>query len=244
MATATISKPMTAEEFFDWVHRPENRDRWFELERGKVIEMPPPGERHGYVSGNIGRILGNHTFRVGHGYVCTNDTGVVVESQPDTVRGIDVTLYEESCRYDDLTVAYPTHLPTLAVEVLSPHDRPGRMMRRVSQFLRKGISLVWLVDAEDREGRERGGGSRNRGRGGDHGGRHIHDLGGKERALRHGLRADEAELDFRGAGGTDRKDQSGREESRDRSCLHFRLHRAHDALTRAKSVPWRREEYK
>jgi Uma2 family endonuclease len=151
MATATISKPMTAEEFFDWVHRPENRDRWFELERGKVIEMPPPGERHGYVSGNIGRILGNHTFRVGHGYVCTNDTGVVVESQPDTVRGIDVTLYEESCRYDDLTVAYPTHLPTLAVEVLSPHDRPGRMMRRVSQFLRKGISLVWLVDAEDRE---------------------------------------------------------------------------------------------
>ncbi len=24
-------------------------------------------------------------------------------------------------------------------------------MRRVSQFLRKGISLVWLVDAEDRE---------------------------------------------------------------------------------------------
>lgn len=62
-----------------------------------------------------------------------------------------MTLYEKSRRYDDLTPAYPTHLPTLAVEVLSPRDRPGRMMRRVAQFLSKGISLVWLVDAEDRE---------------------------------------------------------------------------------------------
>ncbi len=151
MTAATATKRMTASAFFDWVHRPENRDRWYELERGQVIEMPPPGERHGYVSGNVGRILGNHTFRVGRGYVCTNDTGVIVERDPDTVRGIDVTLYDQSRRYDELTPEYASHLPTLAVEVLSPHDRPGRMMKRASQFLRKGIPLVWLVDGEERD---------------------------------------------------------------------------------------------
>ncbi|MFN0051514.1 MAG: hypothetical protein ACKV0T_04940 [Planctomycetales bacterium] len=31
MSTVAL-KTMTAEEFFDWVHRPENRDRHFELE--------------------------------------------------------------------------------------------------------------------------------------------------------------------------------------------------------------------
>jgi Uma2 family endonuclease len=39
----------------------------------------------------------------------------------------------------------------LAVEVLSPDDRSGRMTRRVSQFLRKGIPLVWIVDPEGRD---------------------------------------------------------------------------------------------
>ena len=151
MATATATELMTAEAFFAWVHRPENADRWFELERGKVIEMPPPGERHGYLSGNIGRILGNYTFQRGRGYVCTNDAGVILETDPDTVRGIDVTVYDDSRGYDELTPKYAAHLPQLAVEVLSPDDRPGKMMRRVAQFLRQGILLVWVVDPEGRD---------------------------------------------------------------------------------------------
>jgi Uma2 family endonuclease len=151
MTTATATKRMTAAAFFDWVHRPENHGRWFERERGRVIEMPPPGERHGVVCGNISRILGNHLFQLGRGYVCTNDTGVITETDPDTVRGIDVTLYEESRRYDELTPKYAEHLPMLAVEVLLPHDRAGRMMKRASQFVRKGIMLVWLFDSEERD---------------------------------------------------------------------------------------------
>jgi Uma2 family endonuclease len=50
-----------------------------------------------------------------------------------------------------LTVKYAEHLPLLAVEVLSPHDRAGRMMKRALQFVRKGIPLVWLVDGEERD---------------------------------------------------------------------------------------------
>jgi Uma2 family endonuclease len=146
--TSPATKLMTADEFFDFVHRPENHDRFFELEGGVVIDMPPPGELHGYVCGNVGRILGNFTFQRGRGYVCTNDTGVVLETDPDTVRGIDVTLYDEPRKYDELTPRYAKSLPTLAVEVLSPDDRPGKMMRRVAQFLRQGILLVWVFDPE------------------------------------------------------------------------------------------------
>lgn len=151
MATATIVKRLTADEFFDMVHRPENCGRRFELERGEVIEMPPPGVRHGVVCGNIGWLLSGFVRSRNRGYVCTNDAGVVLETDPDTVRGIDVSLYDQSVSYDEVETGYARHLPTLAVEVLSPDDRPGRMVKRVSQFLRRGVSLVWLVDPEDCE---------------------------------------------------------------------------------------------
>jgi Uma2 family endonuclease len=95
--------------------------------------------------------LGNFTFYRGHGFVCTNDTGVILDTDPDTVRGIDVSTYEEPLTYSQLPRKYATRLPLLAVEVLSPDGRPGKTMRRVTEFLRRGIALVWIVDPEARD---------------------------------------------------------------------------------------------
>jgi Uma2 family endonuclease len=150
MSTATTAGRMTAEEFFDWVHRPENRDHHFELEKGEVIEVSRPGERHGFVCLNVGRALGNYTFQRCQGYVCSNDTGLILERDPDTVRGPDVMLYNQVRRYDDLRVRYSDEPPTLVVEVLSPTDRWEPVTRRVNMFLQRGVSLVWLVDPEGR----------------------------------------------------------------------------------------------
>jgi Uma2 family endonuclease len=141
---------MTAEVFYDWVHRPENRDGHFELERGRVVELPRPGERHGFVCANVGTVLANHTYQRRQGYVCGNNTGLILERDPDTVRGPDVMLYSQVRRYDDLRPRYPDEPPTLVAEVLSPTDRWGTMTRRVTQFLQRGVALVWLVDPEGR----------------------------------------------------------------------------------------------
>ena len=40
-------------------------------------------------------------------------------------------------------------MPDFAIEVLSPDDQAGRTARRVSQYLRAGVTLVWLVDPAD-----------------------------------------------------------------------------------------------
>lgn len=149
MATVA-TKTMTAEEFFDWAHRPENEDRHCELEQGEIVEMSLPGERHGVVCGNSTWILGGYTRQRRKGYVCCNDTGLILERDPDTVRGADVALYAESLTYQQLNLKYTERLPLLAVEVLSPIDRWGKMMKRVSQFQAKGVSMVWVLDPEAR----------------------------------------------------------------------------------------------
>ncbi len=150
MSTISVHKQMNAEAFFDWCNLPENRDRHFELERGEVVEMSRPGERQGFVCLNVGAILQDYAYQRRKGYACSNDTGLILARNPDTVRGPDVVFYDEVRRYDDLNVKYSDRPPTLAVEVQSPNDKWGTVTRRITQFLGRGFAMVWLVDPEGR----------------------------------------------------------------------------------------------
>jgi Uma2 family endonuclease len=141
---------MTANEFYDWANRPENRDKYCELERGEIVEMSRPGKRHGLICANGVGILRNYTVQRKKGYVCSNDTGIVVERDPDTVRGPDIMLFEDATRLDEVDQKYGELPPLLSVEVLSPNDTPGKVMRRVREQLRFGTKLVWVVDPEAR----------------------------------------------------------------------------------------------
>src|ERR671924_452684 len=141
---------LTAEEFCEFVHRPENANKWFELVRGEVIELPPPMKVHGVVCGNAAWLLGTYVRQRRKGYVTSNDSGVILERDPDTVRGPDVALYEDANTFAELHPKYGEVLPVLAVEVLSPNDRADRVTRKITDYLRNGVRLVWLVDPEIR----------------------------------------------------------------------------------------------
>ena len=147
---SVLTRLMTAEEFFEWTHRAENRDRRFELEEGEVIELSRPGERHGAVCGNASGILWTYTRARAKGYICSNDTGLLLDRDPDTVRGPDVALYLESRKLDDLETGYSTRMPTLVVEVLSPTDRKATVQKRINAFLEKGVAMAWLLDPEEK----------------------------------------------------------------------------------------------
>src|SRR5262245_35855048 len=147
--TTTTTDLMTAEQFFDWVHLPQNADRRFELERGRVVEMSRPGERHGIVCVNVGYVLAGYIRRRRKGFACGNDTGVIWEDDPATVRGPDLLFYDVNCRFRDTNPRYSDEVPTLIVEVLSPNDRPNQVTRRITQFLRWGVRLAWVIDPED-----------------------------------------------------------------------------------------------
>ena len=143
-----LPKLMTAEEFFDFANRPENRDRHFELVKGKVVKVSRPGDRHGSICAIISYILVGYTRAIKRGHATTNDTGIVLERDPDTVRGADVALYLEKVRYRQLKLKYEQKMPKLVVEVLSPNDRQGKMQKRINKFLEKGVAMAWLIDPE------------------------------------------------------------------------------------------------
>ena len=141
---------ITAEEFYDFCQKPENQDKVLELERGEVVELNRPNIRHGVVCSNAAWLLGNYVRERNKGYVVCNDAGLVVERDPDTVNGPDVFLYDESLPFEQLPFPYDEKLPTLIVEVLSPSDRLGKVVQRVTRFLDRGTSIVWVLDPEAR----------------------------------------------------------------------------------------------
>jgi Uma2 family endonuclease len=145
IATST-TRLLTAEEFSDFANLPENENKLLELVRGEVIELGVPQKPHGVATANIGRMVGNYTFKRGRGYCTTNDAGVILERDPDTVRGPDVAVYDDAEHFDDLHPKYGEVPPLLAVEVLSPTDRADRTMQKITDYLRNGVGLVWVVD--------------------------------------------------------------------------------------------------
>jgi Uma2 family endonuclease len=141
---------MTAEEFYTFANLPENRGKVLELERGEVVEMSSPGEIHGSVCWWIGVLLGMYALKRGKGRAATNDTGVIVEEGPDTVRGPDVVFFDESRPLDQLNWKHTRQVPTLVIEVVSPTDKPNKITRRIGEYLHRGVPLVWIVDPDDR----------------------------------------------------------------------------------------------
>jgi len=85
----------------------------------------------------------------------TNSAGVVVESgvilerDPDTVSGPDVSFYSIA-RHPEPPDQYFEIPPDLAVEVLSSDDRRPKVREKIREYILKGVKLIWLVDPESK----------------------------------------------------------------------------------------------
>jgi Uma2 family endonuclease len=139
--------PVTIAEF-ELIPDPADGSK-LELVRGEVVVMPPPKGRHGICCQRIGRFLGNFVEPAKLGWVTTNDTGIVLERDPDTVRGPDVAFWSIA-RQPTIPEGYFLIPPDLAVEVLSPDDRRKDVRTKIKEYLFYSVPLVWLVDPETR----------------------------------------------------------------------------------------------
>lgn len=145
---ATTGKDLvTAEQFL----RMDLGEGTFELVRGEVVEVSPPMPEHGKVCMSIAFPLELFGRQTGYGYVLSNDSAVQTERGPDTVRGADLCFYSERrLPRSDVGNSVPPIPPDLVVEVASPGDRPAEISRKVDEYLRAGVAMVWVAYPKQR----------------------------------------------------------------------------------------------
>jgi len=145
---ATAEMLMTAEEF----GRRPDPGHPEELVRGRIIAMPLPDPRHGRVCLKTGRIVDTFADEHDLGRVVCNDSAVITERDPDTVRGADVAYYSYArLPKGPLKPGYGPEVPELVFEVRSAGDAWRKIIRKVSEYLDAGVLKVVVLDPGTRK---------------------------------------------------------------------------------------------
>jgi len=111
--------------------------------------MSPPNPRHGQICGKVDRILGNFVDEHELGHVLCNDSGVITEREPDTVRGPDVVFYSYArLPKGALPSHYVPEVPELIFEVRSPGNRWPAILVKVAEYLDAGVQYVVVLDPD------------------------------------------------------------------------------------------------
>ena len=135
-------RPMTADELFQL---PKDEARG-ELIQGVFYPAMPTGGRHGEIEALLAWRLLNVVQPSGRGRVMTGDPGIVLERGPDTVRAPDVAYFsaERLPPETDIT-RFLDAVPDLAVEIVSPSNRPSEIREKAEMWTSFGARLVWVV---------------------------------------------------------------------------------------------------
>lgn len=143
--TVIAERLLTAEEYF---LLPDNGQPT-ELVRGRIVPLNMPYPRHGQICVKVIRLLGRYLDDHDIGQLIGNDSGVVTERGPDTVRGGDVEFYSyDRVPRGPLPRGYLPVVPELVFEVRSPGDRWGRIITKVGEYLEAGVTLVCVLDEQ------------------------------------------------------------------------------------------------
>jgi len=116
-----------------------------ELVAGMIVAEPFPTARHDRTFRRLLHVLSDFVEANGLGEVF-GETGYVLARNPDTIRGPDLSFVsrERLASFDD--GRFFSGAPDLAIEILSPSNRPGELHGKVGDYLAAGARLVWVID--------------------------------------------------------------------------------------------------
>lgn len=145
--STTSTALMTAEELLSL---PDD-DLRHELINGELIAMPLPKFPHGRVAMRLGGPLAQFILDHDLGEPFISEVGFQLTWNPDTVLGPDLSfISKERLKEVGEVAGYWQGPPDLAVEVLSPGDRRGKVNKKILQWLVFGTRQVWIVDPRHR----------------------------------------------------------------------------------------------
>lgn len=145
---ATVTSLLTAEEY---MALPDSFEGPTELVKGVLATMTPPPPRHGEICAQVvyllRKFLENHPI----GRVVSNDSSMLTERNPDSVRGPGVSYYSFSkTPKGPLPAGLLPVAPELVFEARSPSDRWGKLHEKIAEYLAAGVLTVCVLDDDTR----------------------------------------------------------------------------------------------
>lgn len=145
---ATTDFLLTAEQF---AALPDTFGGPVELVKGEIVKMNVPAPRHGLLCARIVYHLFSYLDQHAIGRVTCNDSGVITERNPDTVRGADVAYYShERVPPGPFPAGYLEVAPELVFEIHSPSDRWSAAHAKIADYLGAGVQSVCVLDDRTR----------------------------------------------------------------------------------------------
>src|ERR1700674_1115764 len=127
-----------------------------ELWRGELRLVTPASGPHGAVCSRLLGAMAQHVYPRNLGALFTEGTPFLLERGPDTVLCPDVAFVaRERLPPGGLAGRFMELAPDLAIEVLSPGDRPAEVRAKAAAYLRLGVRAVWVLDPRVRAVRTR-----------------------------------------------------------------------------------------
>jgi len=151
MATATLPKPMTLDEFLALPD--DGVERW--LINGELREKPVTKRNrfHSKIMAVVSKILGNWLDGqpMPHGEILCGEAGILLDRDPNCTAGVDVAYISPdlaASQTDDTTLI--EGVPSLVVEILSPSDTQKEIDEKIDMYVAVGVPHVWIIDPHDR----------------------------------------------------------------------------------------------
>jgi Uma2 family endonuclease len=144
---ALTGRRMTAEEL---LLMPDDGLR-HELVDGELRTMAPSGGEHGWIAGNAYEFLAKHVRARRLGRTFAAETGFLLARDPDLVRAPDAAFVrQERVHAAGRVRGYWPGAPDLAVEVISPGDRPAEVANKIRTWLEHGTRMVIAIYPDER----------------------------------------------------------------------------------------------
>jgi Uma2 family endonuclease len=142
---ATAEALLTAEEYR---LLPDN-GRPTELVRGRIVPLNIPAPRHGKICAETVYLVDRFVEEHNLGHVVCNNSAIITEREPDTVRGADVAFYSYArLPKGPIPDGYLNMVPELTFEVRSPSDRWSEVRAKVAECLNAGVLAVCILDPQ------------------------------------------------------------------------------------------------
>ncbi|MGK7943458.1 MAG: Uma2 family endonuclease [Microcystaceae cyanobacterium] len=146
MIAVTHQTSLSFDEFINWY--PDNSENRYELNRGRVLEMPKPRGKHSQIAGDLAYHLGTAFRQANQSYFIPRECIVKVSNntgyEPDIII-LDENAIADEPRWERESVITLSQSIKLIVEVVSTNWRDDYLIK-LADYEALGIQEYWIID--------------------------------------------------------------------------------------------------